>query len=129
MWRSIHLEADITTCSHIAEIDSSAFSDACKSYPFIWDDGEVSCSGACMGESPSDPLEGYHSTGPWQRTGAVGEGSPAHPDDTLRGSPWLLECCDEEAGREEQSSSTFDLLLVEFHSTACCCTTFLGNVY
>ena len=23
--------------------------------------------------------------GPWQRTGAVGEGGPAHPDDTLRG--------------------------------------------
>ena len=42
----------------------------------------------------------------------------AHPDDTLRGalqlgwrtgSPWLLNCFDEEAGREEQSSPTFDL--------------------
>ena len=47
-------------------------------------------------------------TGPWQRTGVVGEGGLAHPDDTcgralqLRwrtGSPWLLDCCDEEAGR------------------------------
>ena len=44
-------------------------------------------------------LGGDHSTGPWQRTGAVGEEGPAHPDDTLRrvlqpgwrtGSPWLL---------------------------------------
>ena len=35
LWRSIHLETDITTCSHIAEIDNSAFSDACKSYPFL----------------------------------------------------------------------------------------------
>ena len=25
------------------------------------------------------------------------------------GSPWLLDCCDKEAGREEQSSPTFDL--------------------
>ena len=25
----------MTTCSHIAEIDHSAFSDACKSYPFL----------------------------------------------------------------------------------------------
>ena len=82
------------------------------------DDGEVSCSGACVGESPSDRLGGDHSAGPWQRTGAVGEGGPAHPDDTLRralqprwrtGSPWLLDRCDEEAGREEQSSPTFDL--------------------
>ena len=34
LWRSVHLETDITTCSHIAEIDNSAFSDACKSHPF-----------------------------------------------------------------------------------------------
>ena len=69
-------------------------------------------------ESPPDPLGGDHSAGPWQRTGAVGEGGPAHPDDTLRGalqprwrtgSLWLLDCCDEEAGREEQSSPTVDL--------------------
>ena len=82
------------------------------------DDGEVSCSGACMGEPPSDRLGGDHSAGPRQRTGTVGEGGPAHPDDTLRGalqpgwrtgSPWLLDRCDEEAGREEQSSPTFDL--------------------
>ena len=82
------------------------------------DDGEVSCSGRCVGESPSDRLGGDHSTGPWQRTGIVAEGGPAHPDDTLRGalqpgwrtgSPWLLHCCDEKAGREEQSSPTFDL--------------------
>ena len=81
------------------------------------DDGEVSCSRACVGESPSDRLGGDHSPGPWQRTGAVGEGGPAHPDDTLRealqprwrtGSPWLLDRCDEEAGREEQSSPTFE---------------------
>ena len=71
-----------------------------------------------MGESPPDPLGGDHSAGSWQRTRAVGEGGPAHPDDNLRGalqptrrtgSPWLLDWCDEEAGREEQSSLTFDL--------------------
>ena len=82
------------------------------------DDGEVSCSGACMGESPSDQLRGDHSAGPLQRTATVGEGGPAHPDDTIRGglqpgwrtgSPWLLDRCDEEVGREEQSSLTFDL--------------------
>ena len=28
LWRSLHLETDITTCSHNAEIDNSAFSDA-----------------------------------------------------------------------------------------------------
>ena len=39
-----------------------------------------------MGESPPNPLGGDHSAGPWQRTGAVGEGGPAHPDDTLRGT-------------------------------------------
>ena len=55
------------------------------------DDGEVSCSRACTGEPPPDPLGGDHRTGPWQRTGAVGEGvavgegGPAHPDDILRG--------------------------------------------
>ena len=38
-----------------------------------------------MGETPPDPLGGDHSAGPWQRTVAVGEGSPAHPDDTLGG--------------------------------------------
>ena len=69
-------------------------------------------------ESPSDRLGGDHSTGPRQRTGIVTEGGTAHPDDTLggvlqpgwrTGSPWLLDCGDEEAGREEQSSPTFDL--------------------
>ena len=35
------------------------------------DDGEASCSGACVGESPPNPLGGDHSAGPWQRTGAV----------------------------------------------------------
>ena len=39
-----------------------------------------------MGESPSNPLGGDHSAGPWQRTGAVGEGGSAHSDDTLRGA-------------------------------------------
>ena len=57
-------------------------------------------------------------TGPWQRTGVVGEGGLTHPDDTCgrvlqprwrTGSPWFLDRCDEEAGREEQSSPTFDL--------------------
>ena len=35
LWKSVHLETDMTTCSHIAEIDNSTFSDACKSYPFL----------------------------------------------------------------------------------------------
>ena len=35
LWRSIYLETDIITCSHSAEIDNSAFSDACKPYPFL----------------------------------------------------------------------------------------------
>ena len=57
----------------------------------MWDDGEVncseacvgevSCSGACVGEPPSGPLGGDYSAGPWQRTGAVGKGGPAHPGD------------------------------------------------
>ena len=79
------------------------------------DDGEVSCSEACVGESPSDRLGGATVLD-------RGKGQEvllnAHPDDTLRGalqpgwrtgSPWLLDCCDEEAGREEQSLPTFDL--------------------
>ena len=62
-------------------------------------------------------LCGYYLAGPWQRTGAVGVGGPAHPDEILRGplqlrwrngSPCLLDCCDEETGREEQSLPTFD---------------------
>ena len=45
-----------------------------------------------------------------ERTGAVGEGGPAHPDDILRevlqqrwrtGSSWLLDRCDEKAGRNK----------------------------
>ena len=71
-----------------------------------------------MGKPPPDPLGGDYHTGPWQRTGAVGEGGSAHPDDALRGvlqprwrtgSPWLLDRCDKEGGRDEQSSPTFDL--------------------
>ena len=50
------------------------------------DDGEVSCSGTCVGAPPPD-LQ------PRWRTG----------------SPWLLDRCDEEARREEQSSPTFNL--------------------
>ena len=46
------------------------------------DDGEVSCSGSCVGAPPPDPLGGDHRTGPWQRTGVVGEGGLTHPDDT-----------------------------------------------
>ena len=34
---------------------------------------------------PPDPLGGDHRTGPRQRTGAVGEEGPAHPDDTHGG--------------------------------------------
>ena len=49
------------------------------------EDGEVGCSGACVGEPPHNPL-GDHSTEPWQRTGDVGEGGPTHPDDTHRGA-------------------------------------------
>ena len=37
-----------------------------------------------MGEPCPDP--GDHSAGPWQRTGAVGEGGPVHLDDTLGGA-------------------------------------------
>ena len=58
---------------------------------------ELSSSRACMGEPPLNPLGGDHSPGPQQRNGAVGEGGPAHPGDTLRvalqsrtGSSWLL---------------------------------------
>ena len=47
------------------------------------DDRAVSLSGACVAESPPDPLGGDQSAGPWQRTGAVGEGGPACSDDTL----------------------------------------------
>ena len=47
------------------------------------EDGEISCSGAC---APLNPLGGDHCTGPWQRTGVVGEGDPAHPDDTCGGA-------------------------------------------
>ena len=62
----------------------------------------------CVGESPL----GRDSAEPWQKTGAVSEGGPAHLDDTFRGAlqprwrtewSWLLDCCDEETGREEQS--------------------------
>ena len=38
-----------------------------------------------MGEQPPHPLGGDNSAGPRQRTGAVGEGGLAHPDDTLTG--------------------------------------------
>ena len=47
-----------------------------------------------MGESQPDPLGGDHSGGSWQRTGAVGEGGPAHPDDTL------TECFNQDGGLE-----------------------------
>ena len=43
---------------------------------------------------PPDSLGGDHRTGPWQRTGAVGEEGPAHPDDTHGGElqpRWGLE--------------------------------------
>ena len=52
-------------------------------------------------------MGGDCSSGPWQRTGTVGEGGPTHPDDTLGGALqmgrtgilWLLNHCDEEAGK------------------------------
>jgi len=71
-----------------------------------------------VGAPPPNPLGGDHRTGPWQRTGVVGERGLALLDDTCgralqprwrTGSPWLLDRCDEEAGGEEQSSPTFDL--------------------
>ena len=40
------------------------------------DNGEVGCTGACMGEPSSDPMGGDHSAGSWQRTETVGEGGP-----------------------------------------------------
>ena len=49
-----------------------------------------------------------HTAGPWQKTGAVGEGGPAHSDNSHGGalqlrwstrSPWLLEHRNEETGR------------------------------
>ena len=45
---------------------------------------ELGSSRPCMGEPPLNPLGGDHSPGPQQRTEAIGEGGPAHPDDTLR---------------------------------------------
>ena len=71
------------------------------------DDRKVGCSGVCMGEPPPDPLGGDHSAGLWQRTGAVGEGGPAHPNNTFRGmlqlrrrtgSYCLLHRCDAKVG-------------------------------
>ena len=50
------------------------------------DDGEVGGSGVGMGEPPPDPMGGDYLTGPWQRTGAVGEVGPAHPDSTHGGA-------------------------------------------
>ena len=78
------------------------------------DDGEVSCSRACMGESPPYPLGGDHSSGPWQRTGDETEGTPRclwHPqrNASTKMENRKLDSCDEEAGREEKSSLTFDL--------------------
>ena len=35
--------------------------------------------------------------------------TPAEESFNRDGSPWLLDCCDEEPGREEQSSPAFDL--------------------
>ena len=58
----------------------------------------------------SPAMEEESSDRPWQGTGAVGKKGPSHPDDTLRGalqpiwrteSPWMLDCCDEEAGKEK----------------------------
>ena len=45
---------------------------------------KVKDTGLCEGEPPPDSPGGDHSAGPWQRTGAVAEGDPAHPEDTLR---------------------------------------------
>ena len=79
---------------------------------------KLAMSGACVGEPPPDQLRGDIGAGPWQRTGAVGEGGPAHLDNTLRGalrsrrrtrSLWLLDCYDG-GGREGGAIlTTFDL--------------------
>ena len=86
----------------------------------LWegDDGEVSCSGTCMGAPPPDPL-GDHHTGQWQRTGVVGEGGLTQ---LCRWHLWKSVSTEMEdwkslvagplwwGGRgEEQSSPTFDL--------------------
>ena len=36
-----------------------------------------------MRKSPPNPVGGDNSAGPWQRTGAIDEGSPAYPHNTL----------------------------------------------
>ena len=70
----------------------------------------------CVGESPL----GRDSAEPWQKTGAVSEGGPAHLDDTFRGAlqprwgtewSWLLDCCDEETRREEQSLTSMACII------------------
>ena len=43
------------------------------------EDGEVSCSGTCMGEPPPDPQVGDHCNGPWQRIEAVEEAGRSNP--------------------------------------------------
>ena len=78
---------------------------------------------ACKREMISCSRELYHQIH-WEETTVLDHGRgqellvKVHQDDTLRGalqprwragSPWLLDCCDEEAGREESSSLIFDL--------------------
>ena len=71
------------------------------------DDGEVGCRRACIGEPPPDPLGRDHRTGPWQRTGTVGEGDPAHPDDTCGGG------CSGAISAFEKDLVVFDLILMD----------------
>ena len=44
----------------------------------IYNGAGAKLSIACVGESSSNRLGGDHSAGPWQGTGAVGEGGPIH---------------------------------------------------
>ena len=80
------------------------------------DDGEVRCSGDCLGESPSGRL-GETTVLDQGREQKLLVKEALHIQMTPRAlqpgwrteSPWLLDHCDEEAGRDEQSSPTFDL--------------------
>ena len=71
-----------------------------------------------MEESPSDPLGGDHSAGPWQRQELLVKETlhiqmtPSEEyfnrDGGLEVPAWLLDCCDVATKEEEQSTPTFD---------------------
>ena len=80
-----HIGTIPCSCGQVYIRDQTKIGDEAEGTPRCLregDDGEVSCSGTCVGAPPLDPLGGDHHTGPWQRTGVVGEGGLAHPDDT-----------------------------------------------